>query len=137
MARKLTFIMSVVAIALAILIAAGVGLCCSDPPIGIEWPELDKGQELSGTVEVKATVKEGTEFASVEFFVDDESIGKDTTEPFSIKWDTTTVIDGEHKVHAVGTDGDGKKVKSKTVTVTVKNNKEQATAQEEASTTEA
>ncbi len=129
MARTLTFIVLGVALAAAILIiiAAGVGLCCSDPPIGIEWAELDEGQELSGTVEVKATVKEGAKFESVEFFVDEKSVGKDTAEPFSIKWDTTTVIDGEHEVHAVGTDGDGKKVKSKTVTVTVKNNKEEAT----------
>ncbi|MCK4323511.1 MAG: hypothetical protein KAW89_03205, partial [Armatimonadetes bacterium] len=79
---------------------------------------------LSGTAEVKATVREDVKFESVEFFANDESIGKDDEAPYSIKWDTTTVGNGKYELTVVGTLSEGEKVKSKIVTVTVENPKE-------------
>lgn len=92
----------------------------------------DGGVELMATATVEAgveIVEEGYTAASVEFFVDDESIGTDDASPFSVSWDTSKVANGEHKLRAVGTllakDKDGTEVKtnieSETVTVEVKN----------------
>lgn len=105
-------------VGLAILAARAWGCF---PPIGIE-EELGKdGASISGRVRIKVRVREDVTLSSVEFFVAEESLGKDTTAPYSLKWDTTTVKDGEHQLKVVGTDKDGEEVKSKVVEVTVDN----------------
>ena len=110
-----------------LMIGVAVAYACHDPdppgpPIGIDG--VEEGVVLSGTVEIKATIGEDVKFDSVEFFANDESIGKDDEAPYSIKWDTTTVENGEYKLTTVGTPSEGEKVKSEIVTVTVENPKD-------------
>ncbi len=65
-----------------------------------------------------ATDTDGT-VASVEFFVDDISLGTDATSPYSIKYKTTA---GKHYIKAVATDNLGLKGTSKIDSITVVNN---------------
>jgi len=117
---------SVVLISLigGLMIGVAIAYACHDPwpPIGIDG--VEDGVILSGTVEIKAALGEDVKFESVEFFANDESIGKDDEAPYSIKWDTTTVENGEYKLTTVGTTSEGEEVKSEIVTVTVENPKD-------------
>ena len=111
------------------VIASTFVFACGPPPIeiyivGRDGGVVEKDGELSGTVELGATIKEGVEVEVVEFFCDGTSIGKDDTEPYVIKWDTTTVEDGEHKLHTVATKPDGTTIKSRPLTVQVANKQE-------------
>ena len=123
--RDIHFLIIIVCLTLGLGIGGAVAFACSDPPdppIGI----YIVGDEvvLSGTIEIKATLGEDVKFESVEFFANDESIGKDDEAPYSIKWDTTTVENGEYKLTAVGTPSEGEEVKSEIATVTVENPKD-------------
>lgn len=62
-----------------------------------------RGTEV--TIEVTATSNVG--IADVEFYVDDKSIGTDSSEPFSINWDTTANLEGYHVIRVVAYDNDG------------------------------
>ncbi len=106
-----------------LMIGVAVAYACrADPPIWIDTPGDDV--RLMGTTTVAAKVRDDIKLQSVEFFANDESIGKDDEAPYSIKWDTTTVENGEYKLTTVGTPSEGEKVKSKVVTVTVENPKD-------------
>ena len=122
--RDIHFFIIIVGLTVGLVIGVGVAYAChiADPPIGIDG--VEDGVVLSGTVEIKATLGEDVKFESVEFFANDESIGKDDQAPYSIKWDTTTVENAEYKLTTVGTPSEGEKVKSKAVTVTVENPKD-------------
>jgi len=124
--RDIHFLIIIVCLALGLGIGGGVVSACHDPdPPGPPiWIDGGGGVVLSGTAEIKATLGEDVKFESVEFFANDESIGKDDEAPYSIKWDTTTVENGEYKLTTVGTPSEGEKVKSKIVTVTVENPKD-------------
>ena len=57
----------------------------------------------------------------VEFFVDDILIGEaDTTEPYSVSWDSINASEGLHTLRAVATDNLGG-VGTDSITVTVNN----------------
>jgi len=124
--RDIHFLIIIVCLTLGLGIGSAVAFACHDPDP--PWPPIgiDTGGELvlSGTVEIKATLGEDAKFESVEFFANDESIGKDDEAPYSIKWDTTTVENGEYKLTTVGTTSEGEEVKSEIVTVTVENPKD-------------
>jgi tetrahydromethanopterin S-methyltransferase subunit B len=69
-------------------------------------------------VNADAIDSDGT-VASVEFFVDNVSIGKDNSMPFSINWNATL---GTHTIKAVATDNKGLTGTSKDSIIIVKNN---------------
>ena len=69
-------------------------------------------------ISATATDSDGT-IASVEFFVDDVSVGTDATSPYSISYKTTF---GKHFIKAVATDNFGLKGTSKKDSITVVNN---------------
>ena len=111
------------------VIASPFVFACGLPPIEIYIVGRDGGvvggdSELSGTVELGSTIKSGVEVKVMEFFCDGTSIGKDDAEPYVIKWDTTTVEDGEHKLHMVATKPDGSTIKSRSLTLNVANKQE-------------
>ena len=56
-------------------------------------------QDVWGSPPLSATVSAGTVDA-VEFVVNGNVVGSDTTSPYSVAWDTTTVADGAHSVLA-------------------------------------
>ncbi len=123
--RDIHLLIIIVCLTLGLGIGGAAVLACHHPPFPPIWVD-SPGDEvvLSGTVEIKAALGEDVEFESVEFFANDESIGKDDEAPYSIKWDTTTVGNGKYELTVVGTLSEGEKVKSKIVTVTVENPKE-------------
>jgi chitodextrinase len=79
-------------------------------------PTAMTGEMIS--INADAIDSDGT-IASVEFFVDNVSIGKDNSIPFSINWNATL---GTHTIKAVATDNKGLTGTSKDSTIVVKNN---------------
>ena len=123
--RDIYFLIIIVSLTLGLGIGGAAVLACHYPPgPPIDIDGVEEGVILSGTVELKATLGEDVKFESVEFFANDESIGKDDEAPYSIKWDTTTVENGEYKLTVVGTTSEGEEVKSEIATVTVENPKD-------------
>jgi len=59
------------------------------------------------------------EVASIEFFVNDNSIGKDVSGPFSVSW--TPSATGQHTIQAKACDSNNELVVSTSITVTVTN----------------
>lgn len=105
----------------AVCVACALAVASEDPYIGIESLDPAKGP-VSGTVEIAVWVEEDVELAKVEYFVDGESIGEDTSKPFSLDWDTKKAGDGEHTVQAKGTRDDGKLKETTPVVIEVDNN---------------
>jgi len=78
-----------------------------DPPsVTITAPPA--GSTVSGTVTIAALAGDDRAVAQVRFFVDAILIGTDTTSPYQVAWNTTTVVDGSHALTAIATDGAGK-----------------------------
>lgn len=78
---------------------------------------------LSGSsVAVSATASDAQGVTGVQFQVDGTPIGAaDTTAPYSVNWDTTTVSNATHTLTAVATNNSGLTATSTPVTVTVNN----------------
>ncbi len=76
-----------------------------DNPPTVNLTNPAEGATVSGTsVLVAATASDDNGVTQVEFFVDGNSIGVDTTAPYSVNWNSTTVPDGAHTVSATATD---------------------------------
>jgi hypothetical protein len=66
------------------------------------------GAVVSGTaVALSATASDSDGIAGVTFLVDGVSVGVDSTSPYGVSWDSTTVIDGSHDIRARAVDGLG------------------------------
>lgn len=80
------------------------------------------GATVSGIVTIEATARGANGIASVEFFVDDTSIGSDanSADGWSIAWDTTGSVDGAHQVIVVAMDTIGQTA-SQSINVVVDN----------------
>ncbi len=76
-----------------------------DNPPTVNVTDPAEGATVSGSsVLVAATATDDNGVTQVEFFVDGSSIGVDTTAPYSVSWDSTTVPDGARVVSATATD---------------------------------
>ncbi len=89
-------------------------------------PSTSIAQPLAGStvsdvtsVDVDATDDVGV--VSVDVLVDGASVGSDTSEPYSVAWDTRTATNGDHELVAVALDAAGNPGTSDPVTVTVDN----------------
>jgi predicted amidohydrolase len=90
------------------------------PTVAISSPT--DGSTVSGTVTVAASASDDVGLAGVQFFVDGVMLGaEDTTSPYSVSWDTTTVANGSHTLMAVARDAAGNTAPSSGVMVTVSN----------------
>jgi uncharacterized protein (TIGR03118 family) len=77
---------------------------------------------LSGTVTLQANATNLVVISKVQFFLNGSTlIGEDTTDPFTVQWDTTTVANGSAKLRAIATDANGNVGSSGILTVTVAN----------------
>jgi glucose/arabinose dehydrogenase/chitodextrinase len=78
---------------------------------------------LSGTVTISANASDNVSVGGVTFLVDNVVIGsgEDTTSPYSVSWDTTTVSNGIHTIVARARDTSNNVGNSAPVTVTVSN----------------
>jgi len=90
------------------------------PTVGITSPT--KGASVSGTIAVSAAASDNVGVAGVQFLLDSVALGpEDTTAPYSVSWNTTTVSNGSHTLSATARDAAGNKTTSAPVTVTVSN----------------
>jgi hypothetical protein len=89
------------------------------PTASITTPAAN--ETVAGTVAIDATASDDVGVISVAFLVDDERLGAaDTSAPYSLEWDTTTVADGAHELAVEASDAAGN-VGRATVAITVAN----------------
>jgi subtilisin family serine protease len=81
------------------------------------------GAIVSGTaVAMAATASDNVAMSKVEFYRDSNVLlGSDTSSPYSLNWNSTTVTGGVHTLYAVAIDTAGNRTTSATVSVTVDN----------------
>jgi len=92
-----------------------------DNPPSVTLTSPADGATVSGTaVDVTANASDDNGVTQVEFFVDGNSIGVDTTAPYEASWDSTSVADGSHTISATATDTIGQ-TRSDSINVSVDN----------------
>ncbi|HEX4525868.1 MAG TPA: chitobiase/beta-hexosaminidase C-terminal domain-containing protein [Gaiellaceae bacterium] len=84
---------------------------------GIDLTTPSTGDTISGTVPLSATVT-GISPDRVDFLVDGSVVGSDTSAPYTVGWDSTTVLNGPHSIMAQAIVG-GTSTDSNTADVTV------------------
>lgn len=91
------------------------------PPV-VSVTKPAPSEQLSGSaVTIAATAVDDRRVDSVEFFVDGNSIGTDTSDPFSVTWNSTGIANGTHSFTARATDDAGNQTTSAAVSATVGN----------------
>src|SRR5206468_12630419 len=69
------------------------------PSVSISAPA--SGATVSGSVTVSASASDNIGVAGVQFLVDGANLGaEDTSSPYSVSWNTTTVGNGSHTLTA-------------------------------------
>jgi hypothetical protein len=90
------------------------------PTVAITSPSA--GATVSGTTTIGASASDNVGVAGVQFRLDGANFGaEDTTAPYSMPWNTTTVANGAHTITAVARDAAGNVSTSAAVSVTVSN----------------
>jgi hypothetical protein len=98
-----------------------VSTCTTDFPPTTAITSPIAGSLLAGTVAIEATAADDFGLNRVEFRRNGVLIGSDTTPPYGINWDTTSVADGSHSLRSRAFDSIGQAVSSSPVNVTVDN----------------
>jgi hypothetical protein len=106
-------------------IPTGLGDNCASPPNDTSPPLVSitaptSGQTVTGTVNVTTTATDNVGVTRVDFLVDSQLAQTDSTAPFALSWNTTSLTNGSHSVTARAYDADGNS-SSASVTVTVSN----------------
>jgi mono/diheme cytochrome c family protein len=96
------------------------GTTCPAPTINAQSPGASVNRSVTLTASPQAP--SGATVSQVEFLIDGASVGKATTAPYSIQWDSTTVADGAHTFTATVLDSQGQSGTSAAVSITVNNN---------------
>ena len=105
----------------AIFKAAAAGGGDTTPPTAVITAPAPNAT-VSGTVTLTATASDNVGVAGVQFLVDNNALGaEDTTSPYGVSWNTTTVANGAHTLTALARDAAGNTATSAAVTVTVAN----------------
>jgi chitodextrinase len=92
----------------------------SGPTVTLTAPA--SGATVSATVTVSATASDSSGVVGVQFQLDGATLGtEDTTNPYSVSWNTTTATNGAHTLTAVARDAAGNTSTSSGVSVTVDN----------------
>ena len=89
------------------------------PTVAVSKPKA--GELVRGTVTITAGAFDDRRVDSVQFFVDGNSLGTDTSEPFSVSWNSAGVANGSHSLTARATDDAGNQTTSAAVSVSVAN----------------
>jgi glucose/arabinose dehydrogenase/PKD repeat protein len=94
----------------------------ADAPPEVTLTAPSAGAVVTGTTVVAATARDDGAVAGVQFRLGTVVLGaEDTTPPYSIAWDTTTVANGVYVLGAVARDSAGQTATAAPVTVTVDN----------------
>jgi hypothetical protein len=92
----------------------------SAPSVMIDSPTANT--MISGTVTISAVAVDDSGVRGVQFFIDGAAFGaEDTSPPFSISWDTTTVTSRSYTLGARARDAAGNIAQSAEVVITVDN----------------
>jgi hypothetical protein len=105
-----------------VVIVPGSATSVTSPPsVSITAPS--EGATVSGSsVTLSAAASGNTGLVGVQFQVDDANLGaEDTFAPYSVSWDTRTVLNGPHRLTAIARDTAGYRGASPIVSVTVNN----------------
>src|SRR4029453_15315684 len=90
------------------------------PTVSVTAPA--NGATVSGTLSVTASAADNVGVAGVQFKQGTTNIGaEDTTAPYAVSWNTTTVANGSYALTAVARDAAGNTTTSTTATVAVNN----------------
>ncbi|WP_304943083.1 Ig-like domain-containing protein [Vallitalea guaymasensis] len=79
------------------------------------------GDDVNGTININADAQDNIAVNKVEFYVDNNKIGEDTTSPYSFEWDTTTVSNASHTLKVKAIDTSDNEGLSNEITVAVDN----------------
>jgi len=118
---------------LSLVIGLGLSACDNDdddsppPPVDMAAPTVTVssiGAPASRTISVAATASDDIGVTEVQFFVDGTAIGTDTTAPFAVDWDTSTVADGTYTITAEARDAAGNATTSSGIEVEVDNERD-------------
>ena len=103
-------------------ITVTVNNVASNQPPTVSVTQPANNATVSGTATVSANANDDTGVAGVQFRLDGTNLGvEDTSAPFTLQWDTTSVANGSHTLTAVARDGPGLTTTSTPITVTVSN----------------
>ncbi|MDO8529258.1 MAG: Ig-like domain-containing protein [bacterium] len=79
------------------------------------------GQTKRGTITISVDAADAIGLAKIEFYKGADKIGEDAGSPYSISWDTASVVDGDYSLTAIAIDNAGNTLTSSTVGITVDN----------------
>src|SRR5262252_2215555 len=114
----------------AVLLSVVLGACClplkAQAQLGslvVTMTSPGSGSTVSGTTTVSASVSiiGLLTVQSVQFQLDGNNLGSDSSAPYSISWNTTGASNGSHTLRAVATATLGLQFSSNPITVTVNN----------------
>lgn len=98
----------------------GITIDQLNPTVTITSPA--EGDILSGIQPILATASDDTGVTGVTFYHGSTQIGsEDVTAPYSVDWNTTSVVDGEYELTAVARDNAGRTTTSSIAAVSVSN----------------
>ncbi|MGC3999502.1 MAG: Ig-like domain-containing protein [Anaeromyxobacter sp.] len=89
------------------------------PTVSLTAPAA--GATLTGVVTLSATASDNVGVAKVDFLAGTTVIGTDTTSPYSVSWDSTSLANGSYAITAKAYDAAGNVATSSAVTATVSN----------------
>jgi Big-like domain-containing protein/phospholipase D-like protein len=90
------------------------------PAVSVTAPS--SGSMVTGATTISASASDNVGIAGVQFKLDGMNLGpEDTTAPYSVPWDTTSVANGTHTLTAQARDAAGNRTTSAVVSVTVSN----------------
>ncbi|HSS05201.1 MAG TPA: galactose oxidase-like domain-containing protein [Solirubrobacterales bacterium] len=96
------------------------GVDATPPTVSLTAPA--GGATVSGTANLTATASDASGVAGVQFLLDGSPLGaEDTSAPYALAWDSTTVANGSHTLAARARDGAGNTATSTAAAVTVAN----------------
>ncbi len=79
------------------------------------------GATVTGSITISANASDNVGVTNVEFYRGTTLIGSDSTSPYSVSWDTTTVTNGSYSLTSRAFDAAGNNTTSTAVSVTVSN----------------
>ncbi len=95
-----------------------------EKPDGIEIISPEKDSQVSYVSSIIVETYGKTEISKVEFSVNKKLLSTDTKEPYNGIWDTTKESNGSHVINVKSYDKKGVMISTKSILVTVFNNKE-------------
>lgn len=104
-------------------IPAGTGDNCASAvtPPAVTLTAPPAGASLSGTATLSATATSAAGIAKVDFLVDGQVVGSDSSAAYSYAWNTAAAANGNHTLTATATDTAGNTGTSSPVSVSVSN----------------